>query len=353
MKQIGRTQIKRALWVVVSIGLAVMIFLFAIPKFADYGQVWHSIETLTPVAFGWIMAATIFSLFTYWWANMAALPGLRLWPSAVLTQTTTSVANTLPGGGALAVGMTYRILRSWGFSGSDTTLYVGTTGIWNIFTKLALPVASVAFLVLSGHSSAAYVTAAAAGIATLGVTLGCLATVFSSERLARKVGDDLGRAASVLRRAVRRPAVSDTGERVAQFRRESIGLVRRRWAQLTFTTILSHLGLFLVLLLALRHMGVNETDVGNAEAFAVFAFSRLLSAVPITPGGVGVIDLGYVGGMTQIDPAHKPQIVAAVLLFRLLTFGIQIPLGGLTYLVWRRKRAWRKERGSGRGLVVG
>jgi uncharacterized membrane protein YbhN (UPF0104 family) len=106
------------------------------------------------------------------------------------------------------------------------------------------------------------------------------------------------------------------------------------------------------MLLALRHMGVDQADVGSAEAFAEFAFSRLLSAVTLTPGAVGVIDLGYVGGLTQIDPAHKPEIVAAVLLFRLLTFGVQIPIGGLTYLIWRRTTAWRRER-SGRDLVVG
>jgi hypothetical protein len=34
-------------------------------------------------------------------------------------------------------------------------------------------------------------------------------------------------------------------------------------------------------------MGVSEQEVSAAEAFAVFAFSRLLSAVPITPGGSG------------------------------------------------------------------
>ena len=38
----------------------------------------------------------------YWWANQAALPGLGIGKAAVLTQTTTSVANTLPAGGAIA-----------------------------------------------------------------------------------------------------------------------------------------------------------------------------------------------------------------------------------------------------------
>jgi uncharacterized membrane protein YbhN (UPF0104 family) len=74
----------------------------------------------------------------------------------------------------------------------------------------------------------------------------------------------------------------------------------------------------------------------------VYAFSRLLSAVPITPGGVGLIDLGYIGGLTAFSGEEKAAIVAAVLLFRALTYGIQIPIGGFTYIVWRVKSDWRR-----------
>ena len=42
-----------------------------------------------------------------------------------------------------------------------------------------------------------------------------------------------------------------------------------------------------MLLLSLRNMGVSEQDVSAAQVFAVFSFSRLLTAVPITPGGSG------------------------------------------------------------------
>jgi putative heme transporter len=92
----------------------------------------------------------------------------------------------------------------------------------------------------------------------------------------------------------------------------------------------------------LRSFGVSEQEVSTAEAFAVYAFSRLLSAVPITPGGVGLIDLGYIGGLTAFDSAEKTQIVGAVLLFRALTYGIQIPVGGFTYIIWRVKSDWRR-----------
>jgi putative heme transporter len=107
--------------------------------------------------------------------------------------------------------------------------------------------------------------------------------------------------------------------------------------------VVSQVTLFVVLLLSLRHLGVSEQEVSTAEAFAVYAFSRLLPlVVPITPGGVGVIDLGYIGGLTAFDGGEKAAIVAAVLLFRALTYAVQIPIGALTYLIWRVKSDWRR-----------
>ena len=34
-----------------------------------------------------------------------------------------------------------------------------------------------------------------------------------------------------------------------------------------------------------------------AEALAVFAFARLLTAIPFTPGGLGVIELALITGL--------------------------------------------------------
>jgi uncharacterized protein (TIRG00374 family) len=328
---------RRVLSAVVSVAVIVGVFAFAIPQIADYGEVLDTATTLTTIELWSLVAVTLANLVSYWLANMAALPGLGFWQAAIVTQTTTSVANTLPAGGAIAVGLTYQILRSWGFSGSEVALYVSVTGLWNIFAKLALPIVSVGLLVASGESSGAFVAAAAIGLGVLIVAVGLLAALFSSERLARRIGDAAGRAASWVKRLFRRDPVTGLGDRAAAFREETIGLVRSRWIWLTLATVVSHLVLFAVLLLALRHVGVSEDDVSTAQALAVFAFGRLISALPITPGGLGVIELGYIGGLrAAAGEDQAAAVVAAVLLFRVLTYVVQIPIGAVTYLLWRR-----------------
>lgn len=339
-KKVGTKQIVAFVF---GLLIVVAIFVYAIPKFADYGDVWAAMKTLTPIEALSLTVATVFNLFTYWLANQAALPGLRLSQAAVVTQTTTSVANTLPAGGAIAVGVTYAILGSWGFTAGEATLYVGVTGIWNIFTKLALPVIALALLVVTGHAYPALVGAAAVGIAVLAVAVVLLALVFRSKAMARRVGEFVGRVISAVLKPFRKGPIVGLGDRAVRFRKETIVLVSRRWIRLTWTTVLSHIALFLVLLLALRDMGVSEQDVPTVEVFAVFAFSRLLSSVPVTPGGVGVIDLGYIGGLSAFYPDEKAAIVAGVLIFRVLTYGIQIPIGAFTYFIWRGKKSWMRD----------
>ena len=58
-------------------------------------------------------------------------------------------------------------------------------------------------------------------------------------------------------------------------------------------------------------------------------------------GNVGLAELGYVAGLV-VAGGDQPEVVAAVLVFRFLTYYAQIPIGGITYLVWRRNRTWRK-----------
>ena len=327
--------------IAISLALVVGIFAFAIPRIASYGAVLDTLRSLTWIEMWSLLLATTFNLFTYWLANMAALPGLQLSRSAVVTQTTTTVANTLPAGGAVAVGLTYEMLHSWGFTTNAATLFVLVTGFWNIFMKLALPVFSVAILALTGQSSTLFLAAAVIGVVVLAIAIAIFAAILWREHLAWRIGEIAGRLIGAVLKPFRRRAPSGMGDRAVRFRRDTIGLIRRRWLWLTITTGVSHLALFFVLLLSLRHVGVSEAEVSTAQLLAVFAFGRLLSTVPITPGGLGVIELGYIGGLVAAGGA-KPDVVAGVLLFRVLTYGIQIPIGGVTYLIWKRKRSWRR-----------
>jgi uncharacterized membrane protein YbhN (UPF0104 family) len=343
-------RIWRIVQIVVSLAIAVAIFWGILPKIASYGEVWRALQSMTLLELLTLIGITAFNIWTYWPQMMAALPGLPMREAAVNNEATTAVANTVPAGGVIALGLTYSMLRNWGFSDSAIALMITVTGAWNLFAKLFMPVVALALLLVTGQATGALLIATVIGLILL-LGLGSIAALaLWKESFAHALFGGVGRIVSWFRGLFHRPPVH-WGTSGVRFRGETIGLIRRRWWMLTWTTFLSHFGLYLVLLLSLRHVGVSEQEVSAVQVFAVFAFVRLLSAIPLTPGGVGFVELGYVGALILAAKGNyggvskdlfEAQVTAAVLVFRSLTYGIQIPLGAGCYLYYLRNRSWRR-----------
>jgi putative heme transporter len=254
----------------------------------------------------------------------------------VVGQSSTAVSTALPAGSALGVGLTYSMYSSWGRSGPEIALAAVLTGVWNNFVKLGLPIVALALLAFTGSVRPAETLAAAIGVAVLAGAVGLFAVMLRSARLADRVGTWLGRIATAARRIARRPPVQAWGAAAVRFRAQTIDLLEHRWRRLTIATLASHLSLYVVLLLALRHMGVPGWEVTWVEALGAFALVRLVTALPVTPGGLGLVELGLVAALVVAGGARAP-VVAAVLVFRFLTLIVQVPLGAASYHIWRAR----------------
>jgi uncharacterized protein (TIRG00374 family) len=329
--------------IIITVAVLALIFVGVIPKVAAYSQVWKTITDMTWLEITTLLLAGAWNLFSYLPVLTTVLPGLRLREAFVSTEATTAVANTVPAGGAVAVGLTYAMYSSWGFTGAEIVRSIIVSGVWNTFLKLGAPVIALALLVVQGDATGGLIGAALIGVVVLIGAVIAFALLLRSEALARAVGTRMERVVAWCYRLVRKDFQRDWGTAAVEFRENTIGLLEHRWLWLTFVTMVSHLSLFLVLLLCLRHVGVGVHEVSTVKVFAAFSFIRLLSALPITPGGVGLVELGYLAvlGAGQPDPL-KAQIVAATLLFRAITYFLPIPLGVGTWLFWRRNTSWRK-----------
>lgn len=323
-------------WALSSVVVAV-IFAGVLPRVADVSEVWATVRAMTGLELATATAVAAWNLYSYWLVQVSVLPGLRLHQAAVATQSSTALANTVPAGAAVGVGLVYAIYGSWGFPRSAVTLSLLLSGIWNNFAKVSMPVVALALLAIQGDATAALVGAALAGVGALVVALAGFGLALRNDRLARGMGTAAQRALSPVRARLRPRPVSDWGEGAVRFRAQTIGLLRRRGAALTTATAVSHLSLYLVLVVALRHVGVSEAEVSAAEALGAFAFVRLVSALPVTPGGLGVVELGLTAALV-VAGGDQELVVAGVLVYRALTYLLPIPLGALTYLWWRRQQ---------------
>jgi uncharacterized protein (TIRG00374 family) len=284
-----------------------------------------------------LIAMTALNVATYAPPWQAALPGLSFRNAFVLSQASSASTYIAPGGPAVGVALAYGMLRSWGFPGQAVTLAAMLTGIWNQFVLLGLPSVALVLLTVVGERHPLLQTVALVGLVIFIAAAGSYAAGLSSRRLARWAGNLSARVASWALRVFRRGPVSWTGETFAAFRAQAVGLLRRRWHVLTAATLAGHLAVFLVLLTTLRVFDVSSDEVSVIEAFAAWSLVRLLGSIPITPGGLGIVELGLTTALVGFGGGNA-EVVTAVLVYRFLTIVPTLLLGLLAGATWKRHR---------------
>jgi uncharacterized membrane protein YbhN (UPF0104 family) len=327
----------RVIGTAVAVVVIAGVFLLVLPKIADYGEVWETIMELTWRQTLVLTAAVVLNIATFAPPFMAALPGLGFLRALVVTQASTASTYIAPGGAAVGLGIAWAMLRAWRFPGSAVTLAVSLTGIWNQLFLLGAPALALALLSSAGGSSPLLRTVAFVGLTIFVLAVTAFAAALSSPMLARGIGDLAARLSNRALRPVKREPMRWNGESLAAFRGHAIGLLRRRWWALTLATIAGQLAVFLVLVVCLRTLGVGVDEVSLTEAFAAWSLVRLMGSVPITPGGIGIVELGLTGALVAFGGDNE-GVVAAVLLYRALTIVPTLVLGLLAGISWRRLR---------------
>ena len=130
------------------------MFAFALPRIADYGDVWDEIRKLS---WQWLVVlglATLLNLATYGPPLVAALPGLSYFQASRVTLASTALSVIAPGGAAVGMATTVAMLRARGFSGRPVGLAVVVMSVWNQSVILGFPILAVAGLAAQGPETA-------------------------------------------------------------------------------------------------------------------------------------------------------------------------------------------------------
>jgi putative heme transporter len=340
---------RKVLRTVVSMALVAAIFGFALPRFASYRSVWASLDGMTWPHALLVGATAAASMASYWFMICAVLPSIRLRQAAVVNLGSNAVANALPAGGALGMGVSWAMLSSWGVSTADYVLYTLVSGTWNVLARLGLPALALPIMLTVARPDALLIAAATVGLAVLATAAAGLGLLVRSESFALRAGGALQAVLAIVCRLVRRQPPCDIPGSLLGFRRRAAALIAARGWRITATTVASHLILWLVLLACLRGVGLSQAQVPWQTSLAAFAFVRLVTALPLTPGGLGITELGLVGTLAAgLGPGAGAQVTAAVLLYRAVTYLPPIPLGAAAYLVWQHAPTLLRQPGQRR-----
>jgi uncharacterized protein (TIRG00374 family) len=241
------------------------------------------------------------------------------------------VSHLTPFGSATGTLVNVNTLEGAGVEAATTGEAIGLTSLMSTVALIAL--FGIGFVATAGrHVSHTYLTIA--GIA-LGLVVAVLAAVLgigAHPEIAGRAGRWAAGVARHFRPSIDPEQVGETSSRLASLARSAL-TGRAFLASSAFASadlLFDLLSLDLVFL-ALRY------QPGFGPLAVAYAAANIASAIPVTPGGLGVVEVTLVA-ITVGFGAPRPTAVLAVLGYRIVNYWLPLLPGAVAYLRLRLRR---------------
>ena len=318
---------------IVALVLCALVLYGVAPAVLGVLDAWPRVVNIEPYWFAGMIAAQVASWASMWLLQRLSVGTRSWWPVVTSNLASGALGRVVPGGAAAAGALQFRMLAQAGVPGSLAGLGIGVASIVLVATLAALPVLAVPAILLGVAVPTRLWQAMLVGIVIFVALLAVGATLMASDRAVQWVGRTIVRLGTRLR--PKKPPPADFPEVL----RDQRDLVRRafgaRWWEAVAGAAGRWLFDWLTLVTALAAVGQHPRPTLILLAFCA---AQLLAQVPITPGGLGVVEAGLTGFLVVIGvPASAAAV--ATLAYRLVSYWLALPAGGVAYLVHRRKVA--------------
>jgi uncharacterized protein (TIRG00374 family) len=296
--------------------------------------IFASSRSLSRLTWYWAVLALVAEAASFvllWQLNRVALRE-KSWFVVGSTQLAGSaVGRIVPGGGATATAVSVDMLRRAGIGAGQAASALVASTLLQVGTRLALPVLALPAIVGGAPVAHGLATAAYLGLAVLLLLIvgGVLAFVFDGPMVSA------GRALQwLLNGTVRRNRkISNLPERLLAERDFVQATIGKHWRAAVLCAAGNTAFDFLALLCALRAVGAQPQP---SLVVLAYAAAGLLALIPLTPGGLGFVESGLVGLLTLAGVAPQDALLAT-LTYRLVSYWLPIPAGGVAYLAFSRR----------------
>jgi uncharacterized protein (TIRG00374 family) len=237
-----------------------------------------------------------------------------------------AVSHVLPGGTAGGAGVGYRLLTDSGVRGTDVGFAMATQGIGSaVVLNMILWLALLISIPLRGFNPL-YATAALLGVLLFGCFAALVLLLTRGEEHAVKLLPVLARRVPYLKEETVTTVVRRLAARLRELASDRRLLLRAvGWATANWVLDAASLWVFL----AAFHQ-VADPD----SLLVAYGLANVLAAIPITPGGLGVVEGVLIPVLVGFGSPRGIAILG-VIAYRLVNFWLPIPVGAAAYLSLR------------------
>ena len=326
---------------IIGLGVMVLLLWFISQNADEYRKAFAELGSIDSFWKAMIGLASIINIALYPLTAIAAIRSLSYLHASLSRQSGFTLSNIIPGGGAVAVATQYAVLAKYGVPQAKAAAAVTADAIFTYLFTLGAPSIAVTLLVIEGRSAGGLVTSAVIGLTVVVVSLIVIVAVLRSESAAHKIGGWAQKPLDFLLGKLKKEA-PDVTTILVQFHDQASDLIRTCWKALATTNVAAQMAPLLVLWAALEGLGVTRTELSLVELFAAFSVALVLTAFPITPGGLGTVDAALIALLIAFG-VDSSTAVAADLLWRSVWFMPQLLVGALAVakVGWDRRQARR------------
>ncbi len=265
-----------------------------------------------------------------WAVQWIAIRRVNWWQVSTSQLASNSFGRVVPGGGAAAGALQYRMLVDAGAPRGATATGLTAANLLTFGVLLGLPVLAVPAVLDGRVDSAVRSLLVWAAMILVALVAGGIVLVVTDTPL-RRVGSVAQRVRNRLRRG--RPPMTDLPERLVRERDLIVRVVGERWKRALTASLGKALLDFAVLLVALEAVGANPA---LSLVLLSYVAAQLLAQIPITPGGLGFVEAGLTGSLALAGVAGGDAVLAT-LAYRLFSYWLPIPIGGVCWWLFRRR----------------
>jgi uncharacterized protein (TIRG00374 family) len=321
--------------------LAVFIY-FGIPAITNARDSVDRLSTLEPAWLLGGLALQMLSLLAYSQLTRAALPhgAIQLGVLLRIQLSTRAVTNVVPGGSAAGSALGYRMLTLGGVRGADAGFALVAAGLGSALMLNVLLWVTLLVSIPAAGFRPIYVTMALIAVFVIAAMAAIVFALMRGQMQAERAVRWVGRRVKFLDEERLAVLVRRLAERLREIL-DDPALMRRLAVWATSNWLLDAASLWVFM----RAFGVSPRLDSLLVAFCV---ANISASIPITPGGLGVLDATLVAMLALFGYGNIAGI--AVPMYRLAQYWLPIPLGLLAYISLRAG-PWRVDRERGlRGL---
>jgi uncharacterized protein (TIRG00374 family) len=291
----------------------------AFPKLSSLDPIWFSIALVLQVAH-----------FTCTIALQRIALRTKAWFSVTTSQLSgNAISLIVPGGAAFGAATQFRMLAAAGNDPATAVAGLTAFSLLGIGGLLALPVFVLPAIVAGTPVADGLLHAALLGIVAFVLFAGFGALVLTLDGPLRWAG----RLAQAARNRIKRksPPITDLPGRLVFERNRIRTVLGKRWKAAMLLSSGRLAFDFGTLLATIRATGVKPNPSLVLLAYAV---AGLLALIPVTPGGLGIVEAGL-SALLILAGVPGGDAVVATLAYRIISYWLPIFVGPFAYLAFR------------------